>query len=167
MTYQRDQQITDKIKAMQGDQDTVKWARELIGKLNEISARGEAGLITISDPDTLKLINDLEGKGVVINFPTKWTVSGDVGARATIILDAPPKSGTAQTDIDANKKSNQDQLKLLTDSLDTEIKSKGTSLEMQNLELQQLMSRRTQGIEISTQIQSKLEKAKDSVIRNV
>lgn len=170
MTYQRDQQITDKIKAMQGDQDKVKSARELITLLSD-KAKDNEGQMTInkdSDAKIIELINKLKNAGIdVKTILAGANITPQEGAITTITW-APPTTDKTGNEGTAEKKSkNAATMKTVTDGLDNKIKDLGTSLEMQNLELQQLMSRRTQGIEISTQIQSKLEKAKDSVIRNV
>jgi hypothetical protein len=169
MTYERDQQITDKIKAMEGHQNEVKWSRSLIDKLNGLAKTDKA--IVISSTDKMELINALAKNGINLDYPKNTTFTPPNSKTApwtSITLPAPTTNETdSNKKPEALKKSNEETIKLLTSQLDTKIKELGTSLEMQNLELQQLMSRRTQGIEISTQIQAKLEKAKDSVIRNV
>lgn len=167
MTYQRDQQITDKIKAMQGHQNEVKLARELINALTKQAKDNASGEMVIDAPHILSAINELEKSGIILDFGKNATVKRENGAVTKITLPEPTAPSDAKDENAAKKEIHQKNMKTVTDQLDAKIKELGTSLEMQNLELQQLMSRRTQGIEISTQIQSKLEKAKDSVIRNV
>lgn len=176
MTYQRDQQITDKIKAMQGDQDKVKSARELITLLSA-KAKDYSGAMEIDKDNTadgnndakiIELINKIKNAGIdVKTILTGATREPNTGEITKIKWAAPTTTASGDEATTDEKSKNAATMKTVTDGLDNKIKDLGTSLEMQNLELQQLMSRRTQGIEISTQIQAKLEKAKDSVIRNL
>jgi hypothetical protein len=147
--HNKDSLIKEKMDDMKKDQTNIKEMRDLITAIN--AKKDSKDQITI-DSKTIAKLNNIEG--------FKWPAGSD---STTGKLKAPTSSG----DDAAKKTENNALLKQITDQLDNKIKDTNTNVEMKNLELQRLMTQRSQVIDITTQIQKKADDSRASIIRNI
>lgn len=158
--FNKDVMIKDKMDDMRKDQADIKDLRDMITAINKYKDKDTAIKIDAKTAgDIIKKYPDFEWPA---GHTKPTTVTGN-NTKETGEIQLPAPTG----DTGEKKEANNALLKQITDKLDNKIKDTNTNVEMKNLELQRLMTQRSQVIDITTQIQKKADDSRASIIRNI